>query len=101
MLGVVPKSEPMEQRLRYVLCSDDGTYYASEPMEFGESAQYGSGDTVTVRIDFEAGTLDFAKNGNPVGSPQKIPTQEAYCFCVEAYSYDDGDSATVTIEELV
>lgn len=80
----------------YELSTNGGYYAASEQptADFGVAARYGTGDEVTVRLDLDANTVTFIKNGVDVGSPQDVPN-EPYYFMFDSAT----DSDVVTIVE--
>lgn len=77
---------------------DAGQFFAKNrhPVAgFGEAARYGVGDEVTVRLNLDANTVAFSKNGVTVGTPQDIPN-DSYYFMFESVTDDD----VVTIVEM-
>lgn len=78
--------------------SSSGAYFAqsgwSETANFG--VKFKKGDRITVRLDIDANTVAFRKNGVDVGSPQDIASG-AYNFLFEA----EWSGDRVTIVEAV
>lgn len=59
---------------------------------------YGSDDLITVRLDLDANTVTFRKNGvGAVGSPREIAHGDAYQIVFQARS--KGDAATIVEDE--
>lgn len=86
MLGIVPTSKrsltsPAYQ-IGYTYQAKYGTYWAlgSGPHN---NAKYGAGDSIAVRLDLNANTVAFSKNGSTAVSPQSIPN-DAYHFVFES-----------------
>lgn len=89
--GVVPASKVSHTRfgagsVGYVYFSIGG-YWARSRRQKTFDVAYGTGDLVTVCLDLDAHTVTFRKNGETVGSAQKIAREEdAYYFAFTAYT---------------
>lgn len=77
--------------------STDG-YYRRCNREEVRLKSYDAGDEVTVRLDVDAGTVAFRKNGDHplLGSPRQMPPGQAYHFSFDTYKAGE----CVTIVEM-
>lgn len=71
-----------------------GNFYAKTSWRTATFAEYGTGDTITVRLDLDGSTVAFRKNDVDVGTPQEIThIEDAYYF---AFSWSrEGNGVTI------
>lgn len=82
----------------YAYCSHG---WFARPVTLGTTLEgYTKGDIVAVRLDLDANTVAFRKNGKEVTPPEKIlPHGAAYRFAFVAYC--EGDAVTIVEGEMV
>lgn len=95
-VGVIPVSKASNtddgaEVLGYML-DNDGWFYAKSSMCSQIVASYTKGDAITVRLDLDANTVAFLKDGELVISPQTIE-RDAYFFAFDASA--EGDAVTL------
>lgn len=93
-LGVAPAYKALSTGAPTVtyMYRSNGECYSSGSFA-GNFAGYDHGDLVAVRLDLDANTVAFLKNGAAVAPPKPIATAEAYHFAFEAGS--KGEAVTI------
>lgn len=81
--------------------SENGYVYGSNGCYFAKSygltrrfgTLYGTGDVVTVRLDLDADTVAFQKNGVDIDGARQRIAHDEYCFAFEARS--EGNAVAI------
>lgn len=99
-LGAVPAAKASHidwaRKVGYVYHSSGNYYEKKGAPPTAKFPSYRTGDTIAVRLDLDASTIAFRKNGKDVSTDMKIAHGEAYYFAFDSIKGDDA----VTIVEM-
>lgn len=101
-LGVVPAKTAVQSDNSAYTFGHMYIYFGrlcSQGREAATCPGYGEGDLITVRLDLDAGSVTFRKNGNGVGPPQDIASADAYNFAFDGYL--EGINVTIVDDDTM